>query len=183
MGLIISPHQSAFVPDRFIQDSIIITHEAFHQMKINHRRKKKDMAIKFDFSKAYDRVEWDFLEEVVKKMGFDGKWIQWVMQCVTSVRFNIFANGENRGCVLPSRGLRQGDLLSPYLFFIVVDVLSKLISKAIEDQVIKGIRFSPSCPILSHLFFANDAILFISADKEECANMLKVLNICNEASG
>lgn len=133
LGKLISPNQSAFVPGRLIQDNIIIAHEAFHLMKINRRGKRMNMAIKLDFNKAYDRVEWDFLKEVLVKMRFHGTWIQWVMQCVSTVKFNIMANGGKRGSVSPSRGLRQGNPLSPYLFILVIDVLSKLISKGLAE--------------------------------------------------
>lgn len=167
LGGVISPQQSAFVPGRLIQDSIIIAHEAFHHMKIGRRGEQANMAISLDFNKAYDRVEWDFLEAVMDRMGFHKTWIHWVMQCVSTVRFNIFANGEKRATVNLSRGLRQGDPLSPYLFLLVIDVLSKFLSKELVNQNISGIRLTPSCPVLSHLFFANDAILFVKANKEE----------------
>lgn len=141
------------------------------------------MAINLDFNKAYDRVEWDFLEAVMKKMGFHANWIQWVMQVVSTVRFNIFANGEKRATVNPSRGLRQGDPLSPYLFLLVIDVLAKLLSKELANHKISGIKLKPSCPTISHLFFADDAILFLKANKEECAHILNTLEIYNAASG
>lgn len=141
------------------------------------------MAISLDFNKAYDRVEWDFLEAVMVKMGFHEIWVRWVMQCVSTVKFHIFANGERRASVNPSRGLRQGDPLSPYLFLMVIDVLSKLLSKGLLDQRISGIKLKPSCPTLSHLFFADDAILFLKANKEECGHILEILEIYNSASG
>lgn len=183
LGSIISPQQSAFVPGRLIQDSIIIAHECFHHMKITRRGGQTTMAINLDFNKAYDRVEWDFLEAVMKKMGFHANWIQWVMQSVSTVRFNIFANGEKRATVNPSRGLRQGDPLSPYLFLLVIDALSKLLSKDLANHKISGIKLKPSCPTISHLFFADDAILFLKANKEECAHILNTLEIYNAASG
>lgn len=134
------------------------------------------MAISLDFNKAYDRVEWDFLEAVLVKMGFHETWVRWVMQCVSTVKFHIFANGEKQASVTPSRGLRQGDPLSPYLFLLVIDVLSKLLSKGVADLRLSGIKLKPSCPILSHLFFADDAILFLKANKEECGHILEIYN-------
>lgn len=180
---VISPQQSAFVPGRLIQDNIIIAHEAFHQMKINRRGGQNHMAIMLDFNNAYDRIEWDFLQAVMERMGFHGKWIQWVMQCVSTVKFQIFANGEKRATINPTRGLRQGDPLSPYLFLLVIDVLSRLVSKEVEENRISGIKLKPTCPILSHLFFADDAILFLKANKEECGHILNVLESYNTASG
>lgn len=105
------------------------------------------------------------------------------MQCVTIVKFSIFANGEKRASVIPSRGLRQGDPLSPYLFLLVIDVLSKLLNKAIKENRLSAIKLNTSCPTLSHLFFVDDAILFLNANKEECDQVLKILEIYNNASG
>lgn len=128
LGGIITPNQSAFIPGRLIQDNIIVAHEAFH-----HLRRKKNvyggyMAIKLDFNKANDRVEWDFLQAVLEKMGFNRVWIQWVMQCVTTVSFGVSVKGEVKAKVSPKRGLRQGDPLSPCLFLLVKDVLSNLLT-------------------------------------------------------
>lgn len=105
------------------------------------------------------------------------------MQTVTTVRFSVFANGAKRANVIPSRGLRQGDPLSPYLFLLVIDVLSRLLKKGVADNHFSGIKLGPCCPIISHFFFANDAILFAKANKDECENVLKILNVYNKASG
>lgn len=105
------------------------------------------------------------------------------MQCVTTVRFQIFANGEKQATVNPSQGLRQGDPLSPYLFLLVIDVLSRLVSKEVVEHRIYGIKIKPTCPTLSHLFFADDAILFLNANKEECGHILRILEVYNTASG
>jgi hypothetical protein len=80
-----------------------------------------------DLTKAYDRVEWGFLEGVLKRLGFHSTWIHWVMKCVTSVSYSIRFNNVSLEPFKPSRGLRQGDPLSPYLFLFVADGLSKLL--------------------------------------------------------
>lgn len=180
---VVTPHQFAFIPGRLIQDSIIVAHEAFHHPKINRRGSKFDMAISLDFNKAYDRVEWNFLEAVLRRMGFHDTWVHWVMQTVTTVKFSVFANGAKRANVTPSRGLRQGDPLSPYLFLLVIDVLSKLLIQGVSGNLFTGIKLGTHCPTISHLFFADDAIVFAKASKEECGQLLKILDVYNKASG
>ncbi|KAF7153549.1 hypothetical protein RHSIM_Rhsim01G0014300 [Rhododendron simsii] len=89
IGKIISEHQSAFIPERQVQDNIIVAHEVFHYMKHKKKGPKSSVALKPDLNKAYDRVCWDFLFKVMEKMGFDRKWINWVQQCVCSVKYSI----------------------------------------------------------------------------------------------
>ncbi|KAF7154379.1 hypothetical protein RHSIM_Rhsim01G0155500 [Rhododendron simsii] len=84
---IITPYQSAFVPGRQIQDNILVAHEAFHFLKRKRRGKESFAAIKLDLSKAYDRVQWDFLEVVMRKIGFCDMFIHWVMQIVSTVSY------------------------------------------------------------------------------------------------
>ncbi|KAF7119980.1 hypothetical protein RHSIM_Rhsim13G0172400 [Rhododendron simsii] len=180
---IISPQQSAFVPGRMIQDSILIAHEAFHFLKRKKNGKDKFMAVKLDFNKAYDRVEWDFLEALMRKLGFAGVWVGWVMETVASVKFSVLANGESRASISPERGLRQGDPLSPYLFLIVKDVLSKLIQEELRGGHLAGMRINKFCPILSHIFFADDAIIFLKAELKECSMIKSVLEKYCSASG
>lgn len=172
---LISPNQSAFVPSRMIQDNIIIAHEIFEYLKRIRGGKGGFMALKLDFNKAYDRVEWDFLEALLRKLGFHEKWINWVMQCVSTVKFAVCVNGETRAHVIPTRGLRQGDPLSPYLFLLVKDVLSNMLNRAIVSGQLSGIRINRHCPTLSHIFFADDALLFAKAELGECRKLKEIL--------
>jgi hypothetical protein len=93
-------------------------------------------------AKAYDRVDWRFLERVLAKLGFHSTWIRWVMACVTTVRYSIRFNGKMLDPFTPSRGLRQGDPLSPYLFLFVADGLSCLIRKEIEDATLRDLHIA-----------------------------------------
>ena len=102
---IIIEHQSAFTKSRLISDNILVAFESLHSMQ-RHTEKDEYMAIKLDMSKAYDKVEWPYLEVVMRKMGFDDRWVRLIMICVTIVSYCILINGEPKGMIMPSRGIR-----------------------------------------------------------------------------
>ena len=91
-------------------------------------------AYKLDLSKAYDRVDWRSLQGIMQKLGFAEQWIHWTMSCITSVWYSICFNGVLLDSFAPSRGLRQGDPLSPYLFLFVVEWLSCILNNYVERQ-------------------------------------------------
>lgn len=91
---LISGSQSAFVPKHIIHDNILLAHEVMHYLKTSHNKSNKYMAVKLDMSKAYDRVEWSFVEAVMHRMGFNQQWIGWIMGCIQLVNYSVIINGE-----------------------------------------------------------------------------------------
>ncbi|XP_074293711.1 uncharacterized protein LOC141620847 [Silene latifolia] len=182
LGDIVSENQGAFTPGRSISDNVLIAFEVFHAMK-NSRHMEGNMAIKLDMAKAYDRVEWRFLYRVLGGMGFHRAWIDRVMDCVTSVSFSVLVNGNPSLVFRPTRGLRQGDPLSPYLFILCAEVLSDLMRRAVAEGAIHGVRVSVGAPEVSHLLFADDSIFFTRATEEEATAVSDILRRYEHASG
>ena len=180
---IISENQSAFVPKRASNDNVLITHEALHYLKSLGAEKRCFMAVKTNMSKAYDRIEWDFIKLVMQEMGFHQTWISWILQCITTVSYSFLLNGSAQGAVTPERGLRQGDPLSPFLFIICSEVLSGLCRKAQLDGSLLGLRVSKGNPRVNHLLFADDTIFFCRSDLKSCKTFLCILKKYEEASG
>lgn len=95
------------------------------------------------------------------RMGFSNNWVRRIFDCVSSVSFAFKLNRNVFGHVKPSRGLRQGDPISPYLFILWAEAFSSLVSRAMQSQDINGVQASRGAPYISHLFFADDSIFLL----------------------
>lgn len=127
---IISENQSAFLPEREIQDNILITHKVLLSQDLKSKEKKCTVAFKTDMSKAYDIIEWNFVSSVLRRLCFEEVWINWIMQCITMVTYSYLINDSVYASVKPYRGICQGDPLSPHVFILCGEVLSGLCRKA-----------------------------------------------------
>ena len=166
-----------------ISDNILVAFETLHCLQKYNAKTYGFMALKLDKSKAYDRVEWPFLEEIMRKLGFNERWINLMMVCVKSVTYSILMNGEPCGMIQPTRGIRQGDPLSPFLFLLCIEELNGLIKKVDVEGEIHGFSLCRRGPKLTHLLFADGSLLFCRANMEECNKALEILNMYEGSSG
>jgi len=104
----ISENQIAFIPSRLIIDNVLMALEFMHYLNHKGEGKENYMSIKLDMSKAFDRVEWNFIKEVMEKMGFAKKWVDLIIHSISSVSYSMIINGEACGNIIPLRGIRQG---------------------------------------------------------------------------
>ena len=182
LGKWISPNQVSFVPGRQISDNIMIAQEILHKCK-SSRGEKGFMAWKIDLSKAYDKLNWTFIESVLLEIKLPASLIKLIMSCISTASYQIIINGELSGSFKGSRGIRQGDPLSPYLFVLCMEKLSHLIQYCIAMKVWKPIKSSNSGPLVSHLFFADDLILFSEASPQQAYVIKDCMDIFCSLSG
>lgn len=151
-------------------------------MKISATRRRGVVALKLDISRAYDKIEWDYLEGIMIHMGFPAIWVERVMECVSSVSYSFKVNGHLTSTLIPQRGLRQGDPLSPYLFLICAEGLGALVKYAYYSKMLKGVRLARNAPVITHLLFADDSLIFSSAvhrlDSSVIARNAPVMSSC-----
>ncbi|RVW43416.1 Transposon TX1 uncharacterized 149 kDa protein [Vitis vinifera] len=137
VGKVVSKAQGAFVEGRQILDAVLIANEAIDSTLKNN---ESGILCKLDIEKAYDKVDWNFILTIMEKMGFGEKWIRWIQWCISTASFSVMINGTPTGFFQSSRGLRQGDPLSPYLFVIAMEVFNVFIKRAVEGDFLSGCR-------------------------------------------
>lgn len=169
---IISPEQTGFMKDRNISDGIIITSEIIHSIKL---KKTRGVILKLDFEKAFDTVNWDFLFDVLSRMNFGSRWIMWMRSIFKTMKITVLINGSSTNEFSPSRGLRQGDQLSPLLFNLVGQILHHLINTANIHGKFTGIQIGKDGMNFTHLQFADDTLLFINGDDTSIYNVKSIL--------
>ncbi|KAJ9683301.1 hypothetical protein PVL29_019053 [Vitis rotundifolia] len=168
---------------RQILDASLIANEVIDSWQ---KRKEKGLICKLDIEKAYNSINWQFLLEVMQKMGFEPKWLRWMWSCLSSARFSVLVNGVPAGFFPSSKRLRQGDPLSPCLFVLGMEVLDVLIRRVVKGGFLSGcsIRGDRRSPLnISHLFFADDTIVFCEANKEHLTHLSWILFWFEAASG
>jgi hypothetical protein len=173
---LLSGNQTAFVKGRFILEGVVSAHEIIHDTARNNH---KGLVLKLDYEKAYDRVSWHFLEEMMTIRGFGSRWRKWVMALIENGSIAIRINDSNSGCFRSGKGLRQGDPLSPLLFNLVVDVFTRMLIKAAKRGHITDLLNSLYPEGIISLQYADDTLLFLDHDYQAACH-LKWLMVCFE---
>eukprot|EP00253_Pinus_taeda_P009559 PITA_09559 len=179
LPLLILLEQTRYVEGRQIMDGIILSNEVIHSLKI---LKKPGMILKLDLSKAFDKLSWECIHQMLLAFGFNATWTRWIMNLISSPCFSVLLNVSPSVPFRPSRGIRQGDPLSPFLFVLMAEGLSRLLHHAISSQAIKGIVLHGLHP-LSHQQFVEDTMLFGHPSSLEAKAFKALLSLFSEASG
>jgi hypothetical protein len=164
---------------RRIQDAIGAAHECIHNIK---KKNLKALVMKLDLKQAFDCIDWEFLRLILHSAGFGDLFINWIMSCVSSSNFAVLINGEASSFFKSERGLRQGCPLSPYLFILIMEGLSLLLSKNFTEHHISGIKVSKFIKMV-HLLFVDDVLLMSKADLSEWLVIQEVLQLFCSVSG
>jgi hypothetical protein len=174
----VSSNQSAFIKKRFIQNNFMLVQ---HMARFLHQQRQPRILFKLDISKAFDSVSWAFLIEVMRRLGFGTIWCDMIRGLLATSSTQIMLNGVPGDFIVHQRGLRQGDPLSPILFILVMDVLSWLVQKALEDKHLQPL----SSRQLRHRIslYADDVVLFLKPDAADINLVLDMLRLFGRASG
>lgn len=176
----IEPNQSAFIKGRLLLENVLLASEmvnGYHKDSISSR-----CAIKFDITKAFDTVKWSFIVSVLQVMGLPDRFIQWIHLCISTASFSVAVNGSLEGFFTSARGIRQGCSLSPYLYVMLNNVLSKMLNQA---ATLGKFAFHPSCSAigLTHLSFADDILVFTDGTASSLTGVMEVFSAFANISG
>ncbi|XP_075101658.1 uncharacterized protein LOC142177094 [Nicotiana tabacum] len=178
---LIAPNQSGFVKGRSIFENILLTQEIITDIRL--RGKPANVVIKLDMAKAYDRVSWKYLLHVLRKMGFTENFINMVWNLMSNNWYSVLVNGQSSGFFKSTRGVKQGDPLSPTFFILSAEVLSRSLNKLIEDKSFVGFGMPKWSDSLNHLAYADDMIIFASAHPPSLSKIMAVLGNYKKISG
>lgn len=182
MGRIVSQNQGAFLEGRWIAENTVLAHEVMHKIN-NHRSLNGLMCIKIDLKKVYDRLEWKFIDRALGGWGFSLEVRKLITSCISTVQFSFLINGGISETFVPGQRLRQRDPLSPYLFILCTEYLTRIFNREEAQNNLHGIKISRGALALSHLMYADDLLLMSKANKREAQTINKCLDLFCEWSG
>ena len=135
---LIDGSQSTFIEGRDLVDNVLLANEVIEDIR---RRGKRGLCFKVDFEKAYDSIRWEFLYDMLRRLGFHNVWINWIRGCMESATVSVLVNGSPTEEFKPTRGLRQGDPIAPFLFIVVAEGLAGLVRQAMKADLLSGVKW------------------------------------------
>lgn len=179
---LIGPEQGGFVAGRLIGDHILLASEVQHLLWNAYDSNAGAMR-KIDLKKAFDKMSWSFVRGAMDSLGFRSEWTNWIMATIEDPSFGIKMNGKLNTWIAGCSGLRQGCPLSPFLFVICAELLTRLINREVLAGGISGIRMSPSAAPITHLLFADDMLFFTKAIPGNCDRLMSTISMFCDRSG
>lgn len=158
---LISPEQVAFVPGRDIVDNVLLVQELLQHL--DRKVRGHNLLLKLDIMKAFDMVNWNFLKQLLLKFGFCPCFVQLIFNNLQGAWFSVLVNGVSSGFFQASRGLKQGDPLSPYLFILVAEAFGRGLKFLVSEGAVQQFALPRQAIPISYLAFADDLILFTRA--------------------
>jgi hypothetical protein len=180
LPFIISKEQSGYVEGRKIMDSIILVHDIIHSLK---NTRMPGMLLNLDLSKAFGKLIWHYIKEVLAAFGFCPEWIDWILNLISSTFFSILVNRSPSQPFSPSRGIRQGDPLSPFFFVIMVEDLGHYKRTSVENGFVQGFTLHGLQPATSYRQFVDDTILMNTPMVQESSKLNSILSNFSKATG
>ncbi|KAK1422577.1 hypothetical protein QVD17_17860 [Tagetes erecta] len=180
MGKVILDSQTAFLANRSILEGPLVVNEVISWLK---KSKLEGLIFKVDFNKAFDSVNWQFIDSILLQMNFPKRWRSWVMGILKSSKASVLINGSPTKEFYYSRGVRQGDPLSPFIFLVVMEAFNWVMNKASSIGLFRGIQLPNNGPKLSHFLFADDVIILGEWSKSNFMNLIRILRCFHLASG
>jgi hypothetical protein len=180
LPFLISPKQFGYVEGHQILDSIILAHEVIHSLRST---KTQGMLLKLHLSKSFDKINWGYLQSTLLAFDFDLSWVSWIVNLTSSVLFSILVNGVPSKPFSPSRGIRQGDPLSPFVFILMAEGLNSMLKVAIKDHSLSGLSPHDISPPISYSQFIDDLLLMGISTAKEALCFRSITDLFCEVSG
>jgi len=177
---IIDESQSAFLRGRGLLDSVLMANEAVEELR---KKGKSGLCLKLDFEKAYDSIRWEFLYDMLHRMGFHNLWILWIKGCLESASVSVLVNGSPTEEFKPSRGLRQGDPLASFLFLVVAEGLAGIVRQALRANMLTGLKIGSKEVEMCILQFADDTLFLCEDSLDNVITLKAILRGFELASG
>ncbi|GJZ70613.1 putative RNA-directed DNA polymerase [Tanacetum coccineum] len=177
---VVGEEKNGFIQGRYILDGALISNEAYDYLK---KQKKKAFLLKIDFEKAYDSINWKFIQRTLLQMGFGEKLCKWIEACQTSTSISVLVNGSPTLEFKMEIGVRQGDPLSPFLYLVAAEGLNVTIKEAVSCGYFNGVKIGSSAIPVSHLQYTDDTLIFGEWKESNAINLMRIMECVKQASG